>query len=311
MREENALTEYSGKLPDIIQIINSGRKFEKIRIYNYPSQHPLLKFFRVCFTFILLVAVFAMIFFLIFTSLENVPDTGNDCFTDTRDRVTDSEPAGETDDREASASPVKYVPKIIDESRSNINLADYFTEEKGTDHLFISDDNVRVLVLHSHSSENVNDTLSVADAGEVVVQLLTSAGISAVHSVVEHDAQGRIGAYNRMKATIEEYKEIYPELVLIIDIHGSDDGNPFQFEIGASTDYAWKENLRIAATVCSNMNREDVTVRILPQSLGQDSGIVTLGVTLGSNDDGDEFGRELIADLSLGIASLFKENTSA
>jgi hypothetical protein len=100
-------------------------------------------------------------------------------------------------------------------------------------------------------------------------------------------------------------------LVLILDIHGSDDGSPFQFEIGASTDYAWKENLRIAATVCSNMNREDVTVRILPQSLGQDSGIVTLGVTLGSNDDGDEFGRELIADLSLGIASLFKENTSA
>ena len=59
------------------------------------------------------------------------------------------------------------------------------------------------------------------------------------------------------------------------------------------------------------MNREDVTVRILPQSLGQDSGIVTLGVTLGSNDEGDGFSRELIADLSLGIASLFKENTSA
>jgi hypothetical protein len=259
----------------------------------------------------LLVAVFAIIFFLIFTSLENVPDIGNDRFTDTRDRVTDSEPAGKTDDREASASPVKYVPKIIDESRSNINLADYFTEENGTDHLFISDDNVRILVLHSHLSEEIDETLSVAYAGEVVVQLLSSAGIHAVHCVVEHDAQGRIGAYNRMNATIKEYKEIYPELVLILDIHGSDDGSPFQFEIGASNDYAWKENLRIAATVCSNMNREDVTVRILPQSLGQDSGIVTLGVTLGGNDEGDEFGRELITDLSLGIASLFKENTSA
>ena len=151
--------------------------------------------------------------------------------------------------------------------------------------------------------------MSVIDAGEVIMQFLTTAEIGAVHCKVPHDNNGRIGAYNSMKDTVLKLKQEHPGVVLVIDLHGSDSSSQILFDIGSETKYAWKENLLVATKLCYNMDRNDTAIRILPDNLGQDNGIITINVSLGQEEADDSFARELIADLSLGIISLFAEST--
>lgn len=312
MWKENSLTEYHESLPDTVKIKEWVGETEEIRIYKNCQKMRMIRIFRDCWRFVSLVAAFAAIFFILYIYFfEDEPlfDNGFDTASQETEMVITDTFYEQEDEREVSVSVTKELPRVIDESKSDINIEDYFIDASNSDIAFFADDKVKVLVVHTHTSERVAESLNVIDAGEAITQMLNSSGIRAVHSTVSHDKQGRIGAYNRMKATVEELKEKYTELVLIIDLHGSESSVPFQFDIGVSSEYAWKENLRIVAAVCNKMDRGDTTVRLLPQDLGQDNGIITLNVALGDADFDNESARELIADLSLGIIMLFTENT--
>ena len=209
-----------------------------------------------------------------------------------------------------SSKPTRY-PDIIDEAKTEIEFVDYLGRDNAFESVLNNSAGIKVLIIHSHSSEKVSQSLSVIEAGEVIAQLLNSSGIKTLHFTELHDENGRIGAYNRMKDSIERLKDECPELILIIDLHGSEEGFPLMFDIGVSPDYAWKENLRIATVIYNKMDRDDCTVRLLPQELGQNTGILSLNVSIGNNNADDTVSRELIADLALGIALLFTENTPA
>ncbi len=312
MSDEKQVTEYKGQWPDILKIEENKTEKEEIRIFEKNRRREIFKILDAYWRFAALAAAFAAIFFVFYAMFfdKEVPLVNEETMSP---QSTDTTLREDTplQNLEAFAPVEFFTPNLIDEARAAINIDEYFGGDNGSGTVFKTDGDVKVLVIHAHSSERVSQSLTALDAGEVVVGLLASAGIGAVHCTVSHDESGRIGAYNRMKNTVVGLKEEYPELVLIIDLHGSENDKPVLFDIGVSSEYAWKENLRIVSAICKNMNRSDIAVRLLPQNLGQDNGIITLNVSLGHVDAEDSFARELIADLALGIITLFEENTPA
>lgn len=309
MNERNELIERKESLPVICDVEDLGAEREEIRVFEKTRKADIINVLAIYWRFAALVAAFAAIFFLLYSVFAEdvpLPDAEAQLPQESEFQTSEETPALTV---EASAPVLPSPPVLIDEARSEISIDDYFNGNVDLVNLFKIDGDIKVLVIHSHPSERVSQNMTATDAGEVIVQLLSAAGIGAMHCTVMHDENGRIGAYERMKESIVEIKKDKPSLVLIIDLHGSESDKPFLFDIGVSSDYAWKENLRISSAIYYNMDRNDCTVRLLPHNLGQNNGVLTIGVSLGHESADDSFARELIADLALGITLLFNENT--
>ena len=92
-----------------------------------------------------------------------------------------------------------------------------------------------VLILHSHTTESFEQTAdryeessayrtldpghNMIALGELVAEILESAGIGVIHDTTLHDYPSYNGAYSHAAASTKAYLEKYPTIELILDLH--------------------------------------------------------------------------------------------
>ena len=212
------------------------------------------------------------------------------------------------DDINVVANPAEFIPIVIDETKTGIEITP--DKDYSLYPLIASSEGIKVLIVHSHNSEYVSENLSVTDAGDAIAQLLTSAGIKTYHCTTEHDTDGNIGSYLRMKESVSELITRYPDVVCVIDIHDSESGLPVTFTVG--TDFnGWNENFKLSEAVSSYISNIESAFRFLPGTLGQDSGLLTLNIGLGGADTSDEDARSAIALFAEAFIEICSEKASA
>lgn len=95
-----------------------------------------------------------------------------------------------------------------------------------------------VLVLHTHTSEGYlsqnaayldedlgeitytkNETRNMLAVGKAFIAGLNKKGITAIHCTVMHDEEGLSGAYERAAQSIQFFREHYPSIRYVVDLH--------------------------------------------------------------------------------------------
>ena len=279
---------------------------EEIRVYVPPRE---AKKKSVVLRFIITFVAFFLLFLCLAILIE---DRGVCDAEDDEDYLSSAEMTDTSalEEITVSAPSAVYPPTVIDESKSGIEINLYNNEDYSLQPLLLACDGVKVLIIHSHNSEYVSESLSVSDAGSVISQLLTSAGIETYHCITEHDAEGNIGSYLRMKESVTELIERHPDAVCVIDIHDSDSGLPVTFTVGTGG-VGWNENLRFAEAICGKMTGIETAFRFLPGALGQDGGILTLNVGMGGKGVPDDDARAIIATFVNALIKICNEKASA
>ncbi len=281
------------------------REEEPIRIYVPP--HGAKKR-SVLIRFLITTAVFFVLFLCLALLIDDRQADGGGA-TEGHLSTSMTPSTSEADETTYSVPSVVYPPTVIDESKSGIEI-NIKNEDYTLHPLMLSSDGVKVLIVHSHNSEYVSDSLTVTDAGNVISQLLISAGIETYHCVAEHDAEGNIGSYLRMKESVAALIEKHPDTVCVIDIHNSDSGLPVTFTVGTEG-IGWNENFRLAEAVCGKMTEMKTAFRFLPGTLGQNSGILTLNVGLCGKGNSDDEARAAIGTFANAFIEICNEKASA
>ncbi len=276
----------------------------EIKLYMPKKREKNRKIFSFCFRiwrFFAMVIAFFLIYYCLYqlyvknaAPAEDVPAVVTPEVTSSEQTVYLSEPR---------------LPLVIDESSFEINVEEYLKEENFIK--FPHGDGIKVLIVNSHSSERVSDSLSVADLSEDLAKILESRGIGTYFDNTANDDAGAIGAYARMSANVAMLKEKYIEAVIVIDIHDSDSGSPFTFTVGATDSFSWEENLRLACNIYKLMKDTDAMFRFLPTSLGQDSGLLTLNIGIGGDLTDDSATRALLASFADALSQLLQNEPLA
>ncbi len=214
---------------------------------------------------------------------------------------TTASPETTAEDVAVSAPMPKDPPLFIDEAKSGIDLAEFSDEGYSLAHL----SDAKIVIIHSHTSESVSKSQSVSDAGEVISELLVSAGIPVTHIDEEFDSKSSMGAYERMRESALKLIKEDPTVALVIDLHDSDSGMPLTLTVGSSDKFMWRENLRLACAVYAELEGVNGAVRLLPRPLGQDTGVLTLNIGIGSSVTDEETARGLIAAVSSALIEIF------
>ena len=227
--------------------------------------------------FLALSAAFAALFYLLSGGTVKRITEDASSTADTTATVEVGVQVPNTDETE-----IVFVPKnpinIIDESGVGVSQID--TDQYSLSTLMAASDGVKVIVIHSHTSEKVSKTQGVAALGELLSEKLNELGIKTYHCVERQDKNGVIGAYNNMISTLEGLLKTYPDTVCVIDIHDSDTDNDVTFSVGTSGVAGWQENFRLAAALSrAKTDGACPIIKLLPTALGQNSG--TLSVHLG------------------------------
>ena len=252
-------------------------------------------------------AAFLLLFLGLFWGFENIPRATGD----SREHLSEKEESATEEsllDQPVLVSPMTYKPLIIDETKTGVEVN--INEDYSLYPLIASTEGVKVLIVHSHNSESVSEDTSVSEAGEVITQLLISAGIPTYHCIEEHDRSGSIGAYSRMRESISFLISKHPDVICIIDIHDSESGLPVTFTFGTENS-GWRENLRVGEAVSAYMTNIQTAFRFLPGALGQDSGILTLNVGFGGEHTSESDARTAIAQFAEAFIKICNKNASA
>ena len=277
---------------------------DEIKLYMPNRRERKSKLFSFCFR-IYRFAAMVVAFFLIYYCLyrlyvknalpaEDIPAAATPEVTSAEESLHLTEPR---------------LPLVINECPFEIDVEEYLNEDS---YIKIPDgDGIKVLIVNSHSSETVSDSLSVSDLAEDLAKILESRGIGTYFDNTQNDVAGNIGAYARMTENIARLKEKYTEAVIVIDIHDSDSGSPFTFTIGATDDFSWEENLRLACNIYKLMKDTDAMFRFLPTSLGQDSGLLTLNIGIGGNITDDSTARALLSSFADALSQLLQNEPLA
>ena len=151
----------------------------------------------------------------------------------------------------------------------------------------LTDDAPQVLIVHTHGCEaytmpegeeyeesddhrTLDEDFNVVRVGDEIARVLTDAGIGVLHDRTLHDYPNYSGAYNRSLATVERYREEYPSIVYVFDVHRdavadaqgnqykllcAEEPNAAQLEFVIGSDGGglehpkWRDNLRLACAV--------------------------------------------------------------
>ena len=151
----------------------------------------------------------------------------------------------------------------------------------------LTDDAPQVLIVHTHGCEaytmpegeeyeetddhrTLDDAFNVVRVGDEIARVLGNAGIGVLHDRTLHDYPNYSGAYNRSLATVERYREEYPSIVYVFDVHRdavadaqgnqykllcAEEPNAAQLEFVIGSDGGglvhpkWRDNLRLACAV--------------------------------------------------------------
>ncbi|MBE6909612.1 MAG: stage II sporulation protein P [Ruminococcaceae bacterium] len=162
----------------------------------------------------------------------------------------------------------------------------------------LTGDAPQVLIVHTHGCEaytmpegeeyeesdehrTLDEAYNVVRVGDEIARTLEAAGIGVVHDRTLHDYPNYSGAYNRSLATIERYREEYPSITYVFDVHRDSitdaDGNEYkvlcaeepsaaqlEFVIGSDggglPHDRWRDNLRLACAVQETLLRGHPTL---------------------------------------------------
>lgn len=108
--------------------------------------------------------------------------------------------------------------------------------EEGADLEIKKDENPYVLIYHTHTTESyldgdygwypknytsrsLEENKNMIAVGNKIVEQLEAAGIGVIHVTDLFDYPSYNGAYDRTAAMIDEYKEKYPTLEVMLDVH--------------------------------------------------------------------------------------------
>lgn len=313
--EQHNMVPYCIELPEKYSL---KEEKEPIRIFlSCKSKRRITHICHSAMRFILITTVFTVIFlfgyFVVlwcsdYNKNDNNKSSKNDIIITDGAEITYEDTCNE--DIPVSVIVRENELNLIDESRTGINILDYIDEDYMLHSIMSNDKDIKVIIIHSHTSEYVSENLSVLDAGEVLTQLLNSAGVNTFHCVTLHDDSGRIGAYNNMEKSINYLIQEHTQSVLIVDLHNSDITDQITFTVGTDSGFAWKENFRLAVALSEEMCDYNRSIRLLPNTLGQNNGLLTVNVGIGSELYADEDARSLISSLFSGIFNLCKANPS-
>lgn len=275
---------------------NNNNKYERLMALKRGGTRGLCA--RILRTLSLVAAFTAIFAGIYYYCTDGEYDKAPDAVTKSSDTPSDA-----VDERPSvSIAPEREPLLVIDESDLGIDI-EALRESEAFSGCFVSS-SFKVVILHSHSSEYISENISVADAGAAVAGILESAGIDVLLCDDDFDAEGRIGAYERMRKKVIEIAETSEGELLIIDLHSSDAGTPLTFTIGTDRNFGWQENLRCAVTVLDLLETSKAALRLLPVRLGQDSGMLTLNIGICGRDCGDGDARHAVAELANALVSL-------
>lgn len=254
-----------------------GRKRQK---RNYPI---FLGFCKLLSLFL----AFAAIFYIIFAVKTQISSNSDE--TTVGDKVAVATPSTSVENIDGEEVG-DFV--FLDESGEGIDIQAINTDAYSLVPLVKADSEVRIIILHSHSSERVSESMGVAALGAELCKRLNKAGIGAYHCTDKLDKNGVIGAYNNMKSSLSAIEKLYPNAVLIVDLHNCDVGDGMTLTVGADGGTGWRENLTLALALCRRMNAEDsCALRVLPSSIGQDNGLLSVHLGIGGEAQTSERAR--------------------
>ena len=146
----------------------------------------------------------------------------------------------------------------------------------------------QVLIVHTHGSEaytmppgeeyepsgdcrTTDNDYNVVRVGDEIAAALEAAGLTVLHDTTLHDYPEYNGAYGRSLASVESYREQYPTISFVLDVHrdaiSDGEGNQYKVVSGVAglnaaqmsfvigTDGGglehpnWRENLKLAAAI--------------------------------------------------------------
>ena len=157
----------------------------------------------------------------------------------------------------------------------------------------LTGDAPQVLIVHTHGCEaytmpegeeyvesddhrTLDERYNVVRVGDEIARVLEAAGIGVVHDRTLHDYPSYSGAYNRSLTTVENWREKYPSITYVFDVHRdavadadgkqykllcAEEPNAAQLEFvigsdGGGTEHPlWRENLKLACAVQSTLLR--------------------------------------------------------
>ena len=148
-------------------------------------------------------------------------------------------------------------------------------------------DGPQVLIVHTHGTEaytmpageayapsddhrTLEENKNMLRVGDEIAQVLTDMGLETLHDRGLYDYPNYSGAYNRSLAAVEEWREKYPSIVYVLDVHRdavsdgagneykllcAENANAAQLEMvlgtsgGGAEHPQWRENLKLACAV--------------------------------------------------------------
>jgi hypothetical protein len=253
-------------------VISTGRKRKK-------SAHGIL---RGGLKLISLVLAFSALFYIIFGMLKS-PQSAET--SPPSDIEADALPENGRDNT-SDFSPSIFVS---DESGLGVRVDEINTDGYSLLPLMGESQDVMVIIVHSHSSERVSKTQGVSALGEKLCKSLNEAGIKTYHCIEKLDKNGVIGAYENMKTKLKALTKDYPSAICVIDLHNSDTECGITFSVGIDEKNGWQENLTLALAVARQIKGDNGSaVRLLPSSIGQNHGLLSLHVGIGKCDGTEE-----------------------
>lgn len=140
----------------------------------------------------------------------------------------------------------------------------------------------QILIVHTHGSEaytmpegqgyvstgsyrTAENDKNVIRIGDEIAAVLSAYGLSVLHDRTRHDDPAYNGAYTRSAASVRAYREKYPGITYILDVHRDavQDAEGRQYKLVSAEDpraaqvcfimgvnhEGWEENLKLAAAV--------------------------------------------------------------
>lgn len=241
------------------------------------------------FKFLCLTVAVMALMYSVTAFKDKDPEVSNPAVqTDVKDKVTDSLP--DTD----AVPPVAEGVKIVNECNAEIENIGEDIYGYTLAPLMGTSEGKKVLIVHSHTSESCSSQNSVLDFGALMADQLEISGIGTYHCTDSFDEEGNIGAYGRMNKKLKELLHQYPDIVLVIDLHSSDTESPITLTVAHGVGNGWKENYLLAGSVGTKIPECDVSIRIVPGSLGQRSGVLTLHIGIGGIDEDEKIAKNAL-----------------
>ncbi len=260
------------------------------------------------FSFVCIMLAFVAVFFGIgVLIIGDKPDTSGDTSDSTKAQTDDETlavggvPQTQPEESSSSSELSDKAVFVVDESSSGIFAEDIDTSSYSLSELIEGKEGVKIIIIHSHSSEMFSENIGIVEAGDVLGELLKSSGIGVYHERKSFDSEGTIGAYGRMETALAALLEKYPETVCVIDLHDSDMPSPLTITVGAAGSRGITDNLPLALAVYRRYDGVKSTLRILPSSVGQSHSRLSLHIGIGGAETSDKDARAALAAFAEGL----------